>query len=339
MAGVGARVILTTGKEALKGRGVDSGLAKLPCCLGGRGKSFDDIAAGFRTFADGLEGRGLAGAGQSLQAVDAVGRVENFLDDPTLGVVQKGSCVGLFSRPLRSHHRLDGVPPLQNIADVGAFGGDGFGRGEAASGVVLHALDEAELSRLPAPIELRSDVPIRCLAHAATESVPENRPLVGDSLALEDAVAGERDGFFGEGLLLWLFVLLLGAVAGGGDDLLRLISEAGGHLLVRGKNLFRSERLLAVAGGVSRDLRGLRAAVAGLFQLLLDLPGAGAGGVKILLRVSFDLRCAASPGLDFVSKPAAAGKSAQTDRRRSHTAGSRRKRAPARHGSNRSPAP
>jgi hypothetical protein len=86
---VGARMILTTGEEALEGRGVDSGLAELPCCLGGRGESFDDIAAGFRTFADGLESRGLAGAGQSLQAVDAVGGVENFLDDPTLGVVQK----------------------------------------------------------------------------------------------------------------------------------------------------------------------------------------------------------------------------------------------------------
>ena len=73
---------------------------------------------------------------------------------------------------------------------------------------------------------------------------------------------------------------------------------------MRGKNLFGGERLLAVSGGVSRDLRGLRAAVSGLFQLLFDLLGARAGGVKVLLRVSFDLRCAASARLDFVSQVA-----------------------------------
>src|SRR5271170_6116059 len=120
---IGARVILTTGKEALKSRGVDSGLAKLPCRLGSWGESFNDIAAVLRPLADGLEGGGLAGAGQSLQAVNAVGRVEDFLSDPTLRVVQKGSRVGLVSRPLRSHHRLHGVTPLQNIADVDPLGG------------------------------------------------------------------------------------------------------------------------------------------------------------------------------------------------------------------------
>ena len=35
-------------------------------------------------------------------------------------------------------------------------------------------------------VELRTDVPIRCLAHAAPESIAENGPLVGDGLALKD---------------------------------------------------------------------------------------------------------------------------------------------------------
>jgi hypothetical protein len=38
--------------------------------------------------------------------------------------------------------------------------------------------------------------------------------------------------------------------------------------------------------------------------LLFDLPGAGAGGVKIFLRVAFDLGCAAPAGLDFVAQTA-----------------------------------
>ena len=70
------------------------------------------------------------------------------------------------------------------------------------------------------------------------------------------------------------------------------------------KNLFGGERLLAVAGGVGRDLRCLGAAVPAFFELLFDLPGARAGSVKILLRVAFDLRCAAPAGFDFIAETA-----------------------------------
>ena len=105
---------------------------------------------------------------------------------------------------------------------------------------MLHALDGAELSRLPAAVELGSDVPVRCLAHAAPERVAENRPLVGDGLALEDAVAGEGHGFFGESVSApALCSCCSSAVAGGGDNLLRLISEVGGHLFVRGQEPLR----------------------------------------------------------------------------------------------------
>ena len=96
----------------------------------------------------------------------------------------------------RAHDRLDGIPTFQDMSDVGTFGGDGFGRGEAATGVVLRALNEAKLSRLLPPIELGSNLPIRRLAHAAPKRIAEDRSLVGDGLALEDAVAGEGDGLF-----------------------------------------------------------------------------------------------------------------------------------------------
>ncbi len=111
-----------------------------------------------------------------------------------------------------------------------------------STGIVLHALNEAKLSRLLPSIELRSNVPVRGFAHAAPERVAEDRPLVGDGLALEDAVAGERDGFFGGGLLVPAGAACCSsAFAGGGDNLLRLISEAGGHFFVCGKDLFGGE--------------------------------------------------------------------------------------------------
>ena len=53
---------------------------------------------------------------------------------------------------------------------------------------------------LPATVELRSDVLIRRLAHAAPKSIPENRPLVRDGLPLEDALTGEGHGLFSERL-------------------------------------------------------------------------------------------------------------------------------------------
>ena len=87
---VGARVIFPTRKEALERSGVDSGLAKLPGGLGGRGESFDRCSRLFCALADGVKGRCLSGACESLQAVDAVGGVENFFDDLTLGIVEKG---------------------------------------------------------------------------------------------------------------------------------------------------------------------------------------------------------------------------------------------------------
>ena len=71
--GIGARVILATGEEALESCGVDSGLAELPCGLGSWGKSFDDVSVRFRALPDGLQGRGFAGSGESLKAVDTVG--------------------------------------------------------------------------------------------------------------------------------------------------------------------------------------------------------------------------------------------------------------------------
>lgn len=89
-----------------------------------------------------------------------------------LGVVQEGYCIGLFSCPLR--RRLVGVPALQDIADTGALGGDGFGRGEAPCGVVLHALNRTKLSIVPPLVELLPNAPVkRSRQCRAPECIPE----------------------------------------------------------------------------------------------------------------------------------------------------------------------
>ena len=73
IGGVDAWVILNTGEETLKGRCVDASVAELARGLGCGSKTFHDIVACFRSSADRLESRGFSAAGQSLEAVNAIG--------------------------------------------------------------------------------------------------------------------------------------------------------------------------------------------------------------------------------------------------------------------------
>ena len=137
---------------------------------------------------------------------------------------------------------------FQNVANVGTLGGDSFGRRKAATGAVLHTLNDAKLSRFLASIEFGPDVPVRCFSHAATKGVAEDRAFVGHCFPLEDAVASEGDRLLCVRSLFRLLLPLHSPRVRGSDNLLRLIPEAGGHFLVRGKNLFGSEGLLPITG-------------------------------------------------------------------------------------------
>ncbi len=87
-----------------------------------------------------------------------------------------------------------------------------------------------------------------------------------------------------------------------GHDPIGLIAELGGKLAVRRKHFGGGMNLFLVAGGVRGDLRGLRPLIAGSFKVLAYLLAARAGGVKVLLRVAFDLRRAASSRLDLIAE-------------------------------------
>ena len=113
-----------------------------------------------------------------------------------------------------------------------------------------------------------------------------------------------------------LLRLALPALPRFGHDFVGLIAELGGNLPMRRHHLGGREDLLAVAGVVRGNLRGLRTAESAPCDSLDDLLAARAGGVKVLLRVAFDLRCAALARLDFVAESCEAGRSDGTGRRR-----------------------
>src|SRR6266700_2280231 len=70
------------GEKSLQRRGMDARLAKLASRPRSRSKTLYGEAGAFRALADHGESCRFTGTGQPLQAVDPVGRGENFLDDP-----------------------------------------------------------------------------------------------------------------------------------------------------------------------------------------------------------------------------------------------------------------
>ncbi len=201
-----------------------------------------------------------------------------------------------------THYRGDSIPAFKDVSHVGTLGGDGFG--------VVKLRPELYFSpwtdrKSPASLRLSNSAPnlfICRLTHAATERVSQDGPLVSYGFALENAFASECDCLLGLIAILRATFLLLRPLAGGGNNLLRLIAEFSGHLLVGGENLLGGKRLLPVTGRVRRNLRRLRAAVSGLLQLFFDLLRTGTRCIKVLLRVAFDLWCAAFPCLDFIAE-------------------------------------
>ena len=88
------------------------------------------------------------------------------------------------------------------------------------------------------------------------------------------------------------------------DNSVCLVAELGGDLPVSGQHLGGRVNFFAVTGRVRGDLRGLRPLIPGLFQMLAYLLAAGAGGVKVLLCVASNLRCATASRFNFVTEVA-----------------------------------
>ena len=87
------------------------------------------------------------------------------------------------------------------------------------------------------------------------------------------------------------------------DDLLGLVAKLNRKPLMCGQDFARRVNFLLVACIVSGDLCGLRSAESAPFHRLPYLLAAWTGSVKIFLRVTLDLRSAASSWLDFIAEP------------------------------------
>ena len=89
---------------------------------------------------------------------------------------------------------------------------------------------------------------------------------------------------------------------GRADHLLWLIAKSLGHFLVHSLHFrVRDGRQFVVSGLVRCDLRRTSTFHALLFEVGLDLLTSWTGGIKILARISGDLRLAALSPFDLVA--------------------------------------
>ncbi len=141
------------------------------------------------------------------------------------------------------------------------------------------------------------------------QSIPEDVALVCDRLAFKVAVAGIRDSFPRSalcGFRVSLFGLAVDPLPRIGHDCISLIAELSGELPVGSQYFGRRTDLLLVTSIFRSNMLEPRAAMTGAIEVFAYLLTARAGGVKILLRVALDLRCAAAARLDFVTEIAEA---------------------------------
>jgi len=188
---------------------------------------------------------------------------------------------------LLTHDRFSGLSPLLHLLDGRKLLGNCLTGRELAARFMLLAGCDLELARGHSLLEMAPYLAVRQVAHATPEGIAHDIPLIGDGFTLEVAALGESHRFLSpfrcrcEGLPFHAVCPISCLL----DDSIRLIAELRGDLPVSGQYLGRGMNFLLVAGGVGGNLRRLWPRKAALFEVLPNLLAAGAGGVKIFLRV------------------------------------------------------
>ena len=187
---------------------------------------------------------------------NAVGGVENFSLSGRWESSSEGSRIGCSRARSGSHHRLDGVPPLQNIADVGAS-------------AAMVSRRNCELSRVCAWTKRNFPLPGDCrtpLGCPDTEAPPMlRRRASGESPAHPprpaSAYAPRANVTASLARVRCSILCLVERGCGAFRDKLplRLISEGGVAIFVRCQHLFAES--VCLRSRVERDLRCLGAAV------------------------------------------------------------------------------
>ena len=101
--GIASHLLLAAAcKEALQRLCGDTSVTELGCGAAGRGEALDRVAVALCALPNGFKGGGLAGSGESLQAVYAVAAGQHFLNGSALGWIEevagvRMSCSLLFA--------------------------------------------------------------------------------------------------------------------------------------------------------------------------------------------------------------------------------------------------
>lgn len=121
------------GEKALQSVGGNARIAELLGSARGRGEALDCIAALFGALPDGFEGRGLAGACDTLHALHLIVGGQHLLDGPALRGVQMRTRVGQRRGLLSGHHFRRPVLSLSHPANDLVLGKNHFPRRELAA--------------------------------------------------------------------------------------------------------------------------------------------------------------------------------------------------------------
>ena len=157
---------------------------------------------------------------------------------------------------------------LRSLDDIAGrlLGDDQLSRPEDQKGQTGHPL---ELAGSQTRLEAGAHLGIGGFTHAATQRIAEDVTFIGDSLALEAALASEGDGLLSDPLHRFGNVLRdlpLTARPRLGDDFIGLVAELCGKLAMRGQHLGGRLNQLFVTGGMRGDLGGFMAVEAALFH-------------------------------------------------------------------------
>ena len=152
----------------------------------------------------------------------------------------------------------------------------------------MSALQCLEFSDRLAAFEMRTNLRIGNLSHAATQRIANEQTFVHHGLALEVPVAGEGQRFpnslLGSVSRDVLFRFLYSNVRRT-NNRLGLMAELRRQFPVSSHDFGSRMNLFTVSRRVGRDLGGFLALLAHALQVLPNLLAARAGSVEILLRV------------------------------------------------------
>jgi hypothetical protein len=245
--------------------------------------------------------RSLSGAGEALNALNAISRTQHILNYSLLRPVETRLLVDNRDSSGSRENRLDLVTATAYAADNFLLRRNGLSRGELTTRY-MRTLHRLEFSRSNSGIKVAANLGVGDLAHTSPESISDQRPLIDNSFSLEVLIPRKRERFPHAVMCVVGLLLMLRSFPGAADHGIRLVSEVGGELAMGSHHLAGGMNFLPISSGVRGDLSRLFSVVTGPFQILANLLTPRARRIEVFLGVAFDLWRAASANRDLISE-------------------------------------